>query len=363
MDQRLLVSTRKGLFIHERDRDGWRVAETTFLGVPVTAALRDRRTGLLYAALAHGQFGVKLHRSDDGGRRWHEVSAPAFPREIPPDPGNAKGPAVSLLWCLEAAGSDMPGVLWAGTIPGGLFRSTNSGETWQLNEPLWRRPERQEWFGGGSDDPGIHSVCIDPRDSRTLAVAVSVGGVWRSRDSGETWQLGGEGMWAEYVPPERRGDIRIQDVHRLARCPAHPEVFWMQHHNSAFRSTDNLESCQELTTIKPSRYGFPVVAHPFDPLTAWFVPMRSDEARYPVDGRVVVSRTRDGGKTFDVLSRGLPQDHAYDLVYRHALDVDDNGTRLAMGSTSGSLWFSEDGGESWKSLPAHLPPIYAVRFA
>ena len=42
--------------------------------------------------------------------------------------------------------------------------------------------------------------------------------------------------------------------------------------------------------------------------------------------------------------------------------VDDDGERLAMGSTTGGLWLSEDGGERWECLSAHLPPIYCVRF-
>ena len=65
----------------------------------------------------------------------------------------------------------------------------------------------------------------------------------------------------------------------------------------------------------------------------------------------------------EVLSRGLPQRHAYDLVWRHALDVDATGERLAFGSTSGGLWISEDAGETWTAPEARLPPIAAVRFA
>jgi hypothetical protein len=68
------------------------------------------------------------------------------------------------------------------------------------------------------------------------------------------------------------------------------------------------------------------------------------------------------GVAFEVLRQGLPQEHAYDLVYRHALDVDDSGTLLAFGSTTGSLWVSEDGGDSWASVSTHLPPVYAVQF-
>ena len=88
----------------------------------------------------------------------------------------------------------------------------------------------------------------------------------------------------------------------------------------------------------------------------------SDEKRIPVDGEVVVSRTRDGGNTFEVLRKGLPQEHAYDLTFRHALDVDETGNRLAFGSTTGSLWISEDQGDTWQQIASHLPPVYCVRF-
>jgi hypothetical protein len=102
--------------------------------------------------------------------------------------------------------------------------------------------------------------------------------------------------------------------------------------------------------------------HPSNPDTAWFVPAIKDEFRIPVDGKVVVNRTEDGGSTFTTLRRGLPQQHAYDLVFRHALDIDESGERLAFGSTTGSLWVSEDGGDTWTTLTTHLPPIHAVRF-
>jgi hypothetical protein len=64
-----------------------------------------------------------------------------------------------------------------------------------------------------------------------------------------------------------------------------------------------------------------------------------------------------------VLSNGLPQRHAYDLVWRHGLDVDESGRRLAFGSTSGGLWISEDSGDRWTMPDMRLPPIAVVRFA
>ena len=97
-----------------------------------------------------------------------------------------------------------------------------------------------------------------------------------------------------------------------------------------------------------------------DPAQAWFVPAISDEKRIPADGQVVVTRTRDGGKTFDVLRNGLPQAHAYDIVYRHALDIDASGNVLVFGSTTGSVWATVDQGDHWSHVARHLPPVYSV---
>ena len=164
------------------------------------------------------------------------------------------------------------------------------------------------------------------------------------------------------MPPERAHEPVIQDPHRLVQCPSHPESLWVQHHNGISRSTDGSESWQEISEAGPSTFGFAVAVHPADPQTAWFVPAVSDERRIPVDGRFVVTRTRDGGHTFDVLDDGLPQTPSYHLVYRHGLDVDETGSVLAMGSTTGSFWISENQGDSWTCISNDLPPIYAVRF-
>jgi hypothetical protein len=358
MERRLLVATRKGLFQMIRDDGNWRVAGVSFLGDPVSAVLSDPRDGQLYAALNLGHFGVKLHRSGDGGATWEEAASPAYPAASETE----AAPSTSLIWTIEAGGRDEPGVLWAGTIPGGLFRSADGGASWSLIQPLWNEPSRANWFGGGYDDPGIHSISVHPGDSRRLTVGISCGGVWNSADGGASWTCS-TGMHAEYMPPERREDPTIQDPHRVVRCAGAPEVLWAQHHNGVFRSVDEARSWQEVTGIRPSNFGFAVAVHPREPERAWFAPAVKDACRVPVDGRMVVTRTDNGGRSFSVLADGLPQRDAYDLVYRHGLAVDEDGETLAMGSTTGALWVSETGGEIWRTLSTHLPPIFAVRFA
>lgn len=361
MSERLYVGTRKGLFLYERNGRGeWKIERTAFVGDPVSYVLPDERDGTIYCALNLGHFGVKLHRSFDSGETFHEVTAPAYPKAD--EEVKEASPAVKQLWCLEAGGADRPGALWAGTIPGGLFRSEDRGESWRLNEALWNQPERSRWFGGGYDQPGIHSVVVDPNDSRHVLAGVSCGGVWATEDEGASWSVSTRGMYAEYMPPESREDPSIQDPHRMVMCPGAVNVLWVQHHNGVFRSSDGGKSWQSITS-KPSSFGFAAAIHPRDPRTSWLVPLVKDERRVPVDGKVVVARTRDGGESFEVLREGLPQEHAYDVVYRHGMDVDKSGDRLAMGSTTGSLWLSEDQGDSFRTLSTQLPPIYSVRFA
>ena len=366
MSKPLFVGTRKGLFRFDRnDSGGWRIGGSWFLGDPVSIVLPEPGGRRIHAGLDLGHFGVKIQRTEDGGENWNEAPAPAYPPK--PEGLEDKDPmrgidipwSAQLLWALETGG---PNELWCGVIPGGLFRSTDGGENWELIRTLWDDPGRKKWVGGGYDLPGIHSIVVDPRDPKHVTIGVSVGGVWTTRDSGDTWELIGEGMRAEYMPPEMAFDKIAQDPHRIVYCLANPDRFWTQHHNGIFVSDDSGEHWRELEGVKPSGFGFAVAVHPEDPDTAWFVPAVKDEMRIPVDGRLVVTRTRDGGKTVETLTNGLPEGPAYDLVYRHALDVAGDAAAIAFGSTTGSLWISEDEGDSWQHVTGHLPPVLCVRF-
>jgi hypothetical protein len=360
----VLIATRKGLF---RRRAG-QIEALGFLGVPVTIVARDPRDGALMAGVDHGHFGVKVHRSDDDGASWREVACPAYPErpagdvQLDPVRGQEVEWATTLVWTLVPGHADEPGVWWCGTIPGELFRSSDRGESWELVRSLWDDPTRPEWFGGGYDHPGVHSISLDPRDADDILVGISCGGAWRSRDRGKSWTVT-TGLRAGFLPPEMAEVPHIQDPHRLARCQGAPDVVWCQHHSGMFRSSDGGSTWTEITDVAPSTFGFAVAAHPADPDTAWFVPATSDEVRIPVDGRVVVTRTRDGGASFEALGDGLPARDAYHLVYRHGLDVDATGNHLVLGSTTGTVWASDDGGDTFHTLTADLPPIAAVAFA
>ena len=205
--------------------------------------MHDPRNGDLIAALNHGHFGIKLHRSRDGGATWTEIAAPKYPEK--PEGYKPKTPvegapvvdwSLKLVWALEPGGADQPGVIWCGTLPGGLFKSEDGGDSWALNRELWDDPRREQWFGGGADQPGIHSICVDPRDSRHVKVGVSCGGVWTTRDGGRQWSLTAKGMRAKFMPPDKQYEENVQDPHMVAQCRSNPDVLWVQHHNGIFKS-------------------------------------------------------------------------------------------------------------------------------
>ena len=371
--QKLLVATRKGLFILEsiaaEPKQPWAIRAHCFKGEPVSQILCDARDGSWYAALNLGHFGIKLHKSGDQGNSWTEISAPAFPAKPTEGPwaDDTTPWTVELIWSLATGGADEPGTLWAGCIPAGLFKSTDGGASWHVNQPLWQEPRRRAWFGGGYDQAGIHSILVDPRDSKHLTLAISCAGVWQSFDGGGQWALTAKGMKADYLPPEAEQDENTQDPHCMVQCAAAPDTLWVQHHCGIYRSGSGAASWQNLGNgihqPAPSGFGFAVACDPHNPNRAWFVPAQADACRIPVDGRMVVNRTDDGGQTFTTFSDGLPQTHAYHLIYRHGLVAGHDGLTLAMGSTTGGLWMSFDAGEHWQNLSNDLPPIAALVFA
>src|ERR1051325_1936236 len=168
MVDRAWVASRKGLIELRRRAGGWAVERASVAGDLVRMVLPPDASGRMFAALNLGHFGVKLQASDDAGASWREVTAPAF--GVQPD--GAPGPAwkVVMVWAMERQGD----ALYAGTLPGALFKSTDAAQSWQLDDVLWNQPGRPTWGGGGYDTPGIHS--ISPLGDDTMLVGVSSAG-------------------------------------------------------------------------------------------------------------------------------------------------------------------------------------------
>ena len=79
MSDRCYIATRKGLFTVDRRASKWSISRATFVGDNVTLVMHDPRNGNLFAALNHGHFGIKVHRSTNSGETWEEIATPQYP--------------------------------------------------------------------------------------------------------------------------------------------------------------------------------------------------------------------------------------------------------------------------------------------
>lgn len=348
----LLLGTRKGLIEFSKSGSQWKLKKTHFTGIPVSIVHASSKSKTWWACLDHGHWGVKLHKSSDQGNSWQEVKAPEYPQGsmVKDD----KPAALRYIW----AAADCEDKLLLGTDPGGLFESADEGDSFQLNNGLWNHPTRPGWFGGGRDQPGIHSICVDPTDVNHIFIGISCAGVFETTDGGENWIPRNKGLKAEFLP-DPNAEVGF-DPH-LVVMGSDPNILWQQNHCGIFRSTDGAQTWQEVSEKNgPANFGFTIAVNPDNSEMAWVIPAKSDDKRMAIDGKLQVCRTDDGGKSWKSYTDGLPQENCFDLVYRHGLDI--LGSELAFASTTGNLFISNDLGETWSNEANYLPPVYCVHF-
>src|SRR5204862_4102093 len=221
------------------------------------------------------------------------------------------------VWVIATGEED--GVLYAGGDPGVLFTSRDGGESWELNEPLWRHRVEEDWQPGGGG-LCLHSIVPWPGDPRRLTVAISAAGVWHTEDGGESWRRGNDGIVPRYLPEDAPETTTQLCVHSLCRSQADPERLFMQFHGGVYRSDDAGESWTDVGAGLPSDFGFPLAIDPADAASAYVSPLTADVDRVTPDGRVRVYETRDAGATWPPRGAGLPERAASLPVLRHAFD-------------------------------------------
>ena len=109
------------------------------------------------------------------------------------------------------------------------------------------------------------------------------------------------------------------------------------------------DSWKDIARGVPSDFGFAMAMHPHEPDTVYIIPIKSDQVRVSPDGKLRVYRTRNGGRSWEALTRGLPQRHAYDIVLRDGLTTDSlDPAGIYFGTRNGKLYASKDSGNSWR---------------
>ncbi len=367
----LLVATRKGAWLFHGDaaRKTWKVDGPHFLGHIINHLVLDPRDGrTLLAAAKTGHLGPTVFRSTDMGRTWKEAAQPPAFAKLPE---GEKGRSVDHTFWLTPCHANEPNAWYAGTSPQGLFRTDDGGNTWKPFSCINDDPQYRAWMGtvqdGTPDGPKLHSIIVDPRDSKHLYFAMSGGGVHESLDGGQTFAPLVKGM--EVVEGFDVANIAFHDPHCVRLCPSNPDRLYQQNHCGIYRLDRPSSEWVRIGRNMPIRVGdvgFPMVVHPRDDATVWVFPMDGQSVwpRTSPDGMPGVYVTRNAGKSWQRLDTGLPKHQAWWTVKRQAMTADAHDPAgLYVGTTGGELWASRDEGKRWSCIARHLPEIYAVEAA
>jgi len=348
----LLVGTRKGAFVFSsgKGRKEWKVSGPHLKGHEVYHMAYDRRNGHILASIISNHFGPTVARTTNMGGEWKESKTPPkFPK--------GSGLSVARLWHIKPGSEDETGVVYAGVEPACLFKSTDAGETWAVNEALMTHKTRKKWTPGGGG-LCLHTILSSPKEPRRIHVAISAVGTLRTDDGGDSWKFKNKNVLADYNPvkyPEFG-----QCVHKLAFSPSDPDVIYHQNHCGVYRSDDAGDNWIDIRNNLPSRFGFPVAADANDPKSAYVAPLEGDYSRIPPEGRFAVWGTDNRGKEWFKLNDGIPAVSYYTVLRDGMVSDQEDPCGLYFGTTTGQLFASRNQGRNWAKVADGLPPILSV---
>ncbi len=347
----VLLGTKKGLFIAESDeaRKDWSLRGPYCNTWPINHAVADPATGAIHAAGGNEWFGPAVWTSMDLGETWtHSSEGLAYAEGEEP---------VASAWSLAPG----HGGLYAGVQPAGLFHSEDGGKSWSHVHGLRDHPTRPHWNPGGAGLI-LHSLVPHPQDGNRMWVGISSAGVFGTDDGGRTWEPRNKGTRADFFPEDQRYPEFGQCVHCVVLAPGTDRKLYQQNHCGMYRSDDGGRTWASMENGLPSSFGFPAAVHPRDPDSVFLIPLNGDSAgRFMPEAKAAVWRTRDGGKTWQDMRAGLPQENAFFGVLRQAMATDRmEPAGVYFGTGSGEIYASSDEGDSWTQVAAHLPTISSV---
>ncbi|MGH9332577.1 MAG: WD40/YVTN/BNR-like repeat-containing protein, partial [Vicinamibacteria bacterium] len=321
-----------------KTKDGGITWKPIFDGEPVSSigdiALEPGNPSVVYVGTGEANlrnsvsFGNGVYKSTDGGASWRALglSDTRHISRIVIDPRNPERVYVGAF-----------GHAFGPNAERGVFRSLDSGETWEKVLYL-------------DDRHGVSDLDIDPENPNVLYAALwhferkpwtlqsgsEQGGVYKSVDGGTTWKR------LEKDLPRLLGRIGVK------AAPSQPNVVYVlaeSREGTLFRSEDRGESFTKVSTEVS------IVSRGF-----YYADLRVDPANenrvFSLAGSLNLSI--DGGKSFERIARSMHSDH-------HALWIDPEDPERIWQGHDGGVGVSYNGGKSWEFVDV-LPigQFYAI---
>jgi photosystem II stability/assembly factor-like uncharacterized protein len=322
---RLYVGTiGEGLF---RSLDGGetfaRACEGMFVECHVRAlAVHPRDPKVIFLGSEQGLF-----RTIDSANQWSRVESPLDGRQV---------------WCIllsqrpvaNAPGSD--NVMVVGTCPAGLFLSEDGGKSWSMPtvRMLQNCPRIMQ--------TRVTCLAADPEDPKTFWAGVEIDGIFRSRDSGRTWEPVGQGLSS-------------RDIHALGFGAAGNGSWTMlaATNNDLNLSTNRGEAWQPMGIGKVMPWSYcRTLGQPIG-RSAELLLGNGDA---PPGSAGLIGRSTDGGRTWSPAD--MPG-RANSTIWNFAVHAADPSLIYAA-SVSGEIYRSTDAGQSWIKLAREFGEIRAL---
>jgi len=213
-------------------------------------------------------------------------------------------------------------------------------------------------------------IAVAPRDANTVYLGGNV--VFRSRDGGEHWTAISPDLTrndkAKQVTSGGPIEYDISGAETYATlltitlAPTDSNVIWAGSDDGLVhvtrdggRTWTNVAGHFPGATRDLEGRVYQIGVSPFDAGTVYLAIDRHELD----DRRPYVYKTNDYGKTWTDIGKGLPAD-----VPVHVVREDPNLRGFLVLGTDAALWYSRDGGGTWKPLKADFPtaPVYDVQF-
>jgi len=259
-----------------------------------------------------------IYKSIDGGQSFERLPSPMDDLDV---------------WRIAVDPVD-PDIIFAGTRPAALFRSTDGGAHWQkLAADIAEECPNVRV-------PRVTALTVDPSDHRIVWAGVEVDGVRRSTDGGNSWN-------------RITGGITDPDIHDIAVTVNGATTVLTSTPREIFASTDRGESWRGLGVADQFhlRYCRHLVQKADDPATL-FVATGNGAA----GDAGAIQRSKDGGRSWQMLS--LPAE-PNSPIWNFATHRADPG-RIVACSHYGELFASDNAGDSWAKLRREFTEIRAL---
>jgi len=254
-------------------------------------------------------------------------------------PGNIGGRIRSIIIHPTAT----PRTIWAGGVSGGIWKSTNGGDTWTTNTDRLA-------------NLAVTSMVIDPANANILYAGTGEGfsvgdavignGILKTTDGGASWKP----LNFTANNPD------FAWVNRLAICPTNPQILLAATASGIFRSTDGGDNWSQSTGYGNIRDWVDVRFHE---VPQGEQPSFADCLASNMNGNLFYSN--DNGVTWETNPRnGLPSPaflRRIELAYSRSNPRIVYASSAAAGNDRSGLFYSEDGGYTFISLGHPQDPI------